>query len=160
MYNGRALCLFWEADLWLRPSWLMSTVQNPKKSCLAGWYRMPLWGRDCPLPALAALACLSPAGDGPVHSQLALLSPLFFESAWRWLGLFAGIQDCRIAIPQSGLLSQASSLRLPSGQSGPVHILNNAGHSSVSLPCLLVRDASIWAVAPQGVAVRHVICGF
>ena len=21
VYNGRALCLFWEADLWLRPSW-------------------------------------------------------------------------------------------------------------------------------------------
>ena len=28
---------------------------------------MPLCGRDCPLPALAALACLSPAGgwDSP-----------------------------------------------------------------------------------------------
>ena len=44
---------------------------------------MPLWGRDYPLPALAALACLSPAGDGPVHSRLALLSPLFSERAWQ-----------------------------------------------------------------------------
>ena len=35
VYNGRALCLFWEADLWLRPSWWMLTVQNPRKSWLA-----------------------------------------------------------------------------------------------------------------------------
>ena len=51
---------------------------------------MPLWGRDCPLPALAALACPSPVGDGPVRSQLALLSPLLCERAWWYvmLGLF------------------------------------------------------------------------
>ena len=30
-----AICLFWGADLWLRPSWQMSTVQNPKNSWLA-----------------------------------------------------------------------------------------------------------------------------
>ena len=50
---------------------------------------MPLWGRDCPLLALAALACLSPAEDRPVHSLLALLwyalSPLFYERAWQCL---------------------------------------------------------------------------
>ena len=40
---------------------------------------MPLWGRDCLLPALAALACLSLVGDGLVRSQLALLSPLFCD---------------------------------------------------------------------------------
>ena len=47
-------------------------------------------GADCPLPALAALACLSPAGYGLVCSQLALLRPLFCERAWRCLrlGLF------------------------------------------------------------------------
>ena len=27
-----AVCLFWGADLWLRPSQQMSTVQNPRKS--------------------------------------------------------------------------------------------------------------------------------
>ena len=31
----RAVCLFWGADLWLRPSQRMSTVQNAKKSWLA-----------------------------------------------------------------------------------------------------------------------------
>ena len=46
-----------------------------------------LSGADCPLLALAALACLSPAGDGPVHSWLALLSPLFCEQAWQCLRL-------------------------------------------------------------------------
>ena len=68
--------------------------------------------------------------------------------------------ECGIAIPQSGLLSQVSSLRLPSGHSGLVLILSNAALSSLSLPYLLVGDARVWAVAPLGVAVRHVICGF
>ena len=55
------------------------------RGCLSG-------GGDCPLLALAALACLSPAGDGAVCSQLALLSPLFCEWAWQCLrlGLFPG----------------------------------------------------------------------
>ena len=118
---------------------------------------MLLWGRGCPLPALAALACLSPAGDGLVRSQLALLSPLFCEHAWRWLGLFAGLRDNHLIV---WVLSQASSLRLPSEHSGPVLSLRNAARSSLSLPDLLVGDASLWAVAPLEVAVRHLICGF
>ena len=32
-------------------------------SLLAVWCRMPPWGHDCPLPALAALTCLSLTGD-------------------------------------------------------------------------------------------------
>ena len=53
---------------------------------------MPLWGRGCPLLALAAFAFLSLEGDGLVRSRLALLSPLFCEQAWRCLrlGLFMG----------------------------------------------------------------------
>ena len=43
---------------------------------------MPLWSREYPLLALAALACLSLAGYRPVRSRLALLSPLFCEWAW------------------------------------------------------------------------------
>ena len=46
-----------------------------------------LSGADCPLPALAALLCLSPVGDRPVYSRLALLSPLFCKWAWRCLRL-------------------------------------------------------------------------
>ena len=66
----------------------------------------------------------------------------------------------RVAIPQSGLLSQVSSLRLPLGQSGPVLTLSNAARASLSSPRLLVEDASVCAASPLGVAVGHVICGF
>ena len=120
---------------------------------------MLLWDCNYPLPALAALACLSLVEDGPVLSQLALLSPLFCERAWQWLGLFSGSRDSGIAIPQSRLLSQASSLRLPSRLSSLVLTLSNAARASLSSPYLVVGDASIWAAAPLGVAVRHVICG-
>ena len=65
-----------------------------------------------------------------------------------------------MAIPQSGLLSQASSLRLPSGHSDPVLTLSSAAGGSLSSPRLLVGDVSVWAAVPLGVAVRHVICGF
>ena len=65
-----------------------------------------------------------------------------------------------IAIPQSGLLSQVSSLRLPSEHSGRVLTLSNVAHASLFSPCLLVADASIWATSPLGIAVRHVIYGF
>ena len=100
---------------------------------------MPLWGCSCPLLALAALGCLSLAGDGLVLSQLALLSPLFCEQAWQCLRVRA---FHRIAIPQSGLLLQVSSLGLPSGHSGLVLTLSNAARVSLSSPCLLVGDES------------------
>ena len=64
-----------------------------QQSLLAVWYRMPVWGRDCPLPALAALTSLSPAVDGPVHSLLALLSPLFYELAWRCLSKVSKVKS-------------------------------------------------------------------
>ena len=32
---GCAVCLLWGADLWLRPSWWMSAVQDPRKTWLA-----------------------------------------------------------------------------------------------------------------------------
>ena len=64
-----------------------------------------------------------------------------------------------MAIPQSGLLSQVSSLRMPLGHSGPVLTLSNAAYASLSSPRLLVVDVSIWAASPLGVAVKHVICG-
>ena len=65
-----------------------------------------------------------------------------------------------IAIPQSGLLSQVSSLGLPLWNSGPVLTLSNAASASLSGPVLLVVDASGCAASPLGVAVRHVMYGF
>ena len=65
-----------------------------------------------------------------------------------------------LAIPQFGLLSHVSSLRLPSGHSGPVLTLSNAAGASLFSPCLLMVDASVWATSLLVIAVRHVICGF
>ena len=38
--------------------------------------------------------------------------------------------------------------------------LSNAARASLFSPYLLVADASVWAISPLGVAIRHVICGF
>ena len=67
---------------------------------------MLLWGRDCPLLALAALACLSPEGDVLVCSRLPLLSPLFCEQAWQW--------ECFLVFGNFSLF-----LRLPSWDGSP-----------------------------------------
>ena len=52
-----------------------------------------------------------------------------------------------VAIPQSGLLAQVSSLRLPSGHSGLVLTLSNAAGASLSSPHLLVVGAGICAAS-------------
>ena len=101
---------------------------------------MPLWGCDCPLLALAA--CHQ---RGMVCSRLVLFSPLFCARAWRCLWAF-----CAVAIPQSGLLAQVSSLRLPLGHSGPVLTLSNAARASLPSPRLLVVGAGICAASPLG----------
>ena len=93
----------------------------------------------------------------PVCSQLPLLTPLFCEQAW-WclsLALFAGV-----AIPGSGLLSHVSSLRLPSGHTGPVLTLSNAAHTSLPSSHLLGLDAGICTASMLGVTLGHAICGF
>ena len=128
--------------------------------------RLPLSGSGCSPPA-----SLPPVGHGPVRSQLALLwysvSPLFCERAWQCprLELFVGkfslsLSLFSLAIAQSGLLSHVSSLRLPSGHSGPVLPLSSVARTSLFSPRLLVVDPSVWATSPLGVAIRYVICGF
>ena len=105
---------------------------------------------------------LPPAGDGPVLRRLALLwncsVSLFCElpavcSSWL-------IFSFSLAIPQFKLVSHVSSLRLPSGHSGPVLTLSHATRSSPFSPHLLVADAGIWGTFLLEVAFRHVICGF
>ena len=58
------------------------------------------------------------------------------------------------------MLSNVSSLQLPSGYSGPALILSNAACSSPFRPHLLVVDAGVWGTFLLGVAFRHVICEF
>ena len=117
-------------------------------------------------------ACLPASGGGWACPQLAS-SPLvftqsFFSEEWAWqcprLGFFVGyfslsFLSLSLTIPQFGLLCHVSSLRLPSGHSGPVLTLSNAACASLSSLRLLVADASIWAASLVGVAVRHIICG-
>ena len=65
-----------------------------------------------------------------------------------------------LAIPQFGLLSHVSSLRLSSGHSGLLLTLSNATRPSPFHPCLLLVDTGVWGTFLLGVVVRHVICGF
>ena len=83
-----------------------------------------------------------------VCSQLVLFSPLF--CAWAWWYLRLGLAFRAVAIPQSGLLAQVSSVRLHSGHSGQILTLSNAARYSLSSPRLLVVDAGICAASPLG----------
>ena len=65
-----------------------------------------------------------------------------------------------VAIPQSGLLAQVSSLRLPSGHSGLVLALSNAACASLLSTRLLVADVGVCAASPLGVTVGHISVGF
>ena len=181
-----AICLLWGADLWLRPSWWMSTIQDPRKtwlatgSLLAVWKRMWSLGPRLPLAFWLWLLppCLSASGGGWAGPQPAS-SPLVFAQSFVLcvahqclrLELLAGkfflsfflsffFFPLSLAIPQFGLLSHVSALRLSSGHSGPVLTLSNAALASLFSPCLLIADTNIWAASPLGVAVRHKIYGF
>jgi len=55
-----------------------------------------------------------------------------------------------VAIPQSGLLAQVSSIRLPLGHSGPVLTLINAACASLPSSRLLVAGAGVCAPSPLG----------
>ena len=83
-----AMCHLWGADLWLQPSWHMSTVQDPRKTWLATgslltvWWRMlslgprlPLTGSGCCPPASLPLV------GGWASPQLAS-SPLAFTQSF------------------------------------------------------------------------------
>ena len=123
---------------------------------------MPSLGLSLPL---SPPPCLLPlAEDGPVRSQLALLwdRSVFCSGNGRLVPKFRAFPRLilSLAIPQFKLLSRISSLRLPSGHSGPVLTLSNANCSSQFSPHLLVADASIWGTFLLGVVFRHVICGF
>ena len=76
-----ALCLFWGAYLWLQPTRWMSTIQNLRKSLIRNWKLVCSLVGDALSGAefapfwfwLAPASTLPPAGDGPVHSRVALL---------------------------------------------------------------------------------------
>ena len=55
-----------------------------------------------------------------------------------------------VAIPQSGLLAQVSSLRLRSGHLGQILTLSNAASTSLPSHLLLVANAGICTASPLG----------
>ena len=112
-------------------------------------------------------ACLLASGGGWASPQRASSPLVFVQSFVLWAGrqylrleFFPGKFSLSLAIPQFGLLSHISSLRLPSGHSGLVLTLSNAAHASLFSPCLLEVEASVWATSSLGFAVRRLICGF
>ena len=80
-----ALCLFWRADLWLRPSRQMSTIQNLRKSLVRDWKPVCSLVGDALSEAQFApfSSHLPPASSGGwaglqlACSSLVLLSPSF-----------------------------------------------------------------------------------
>ena len=157
-----AVCLFWGADLWLRPSRQMSTIWNPKES----WLPMK---SACSLVDNASLGpWLPPSSSGCPHLPVSgrgwagMQSASSAQSFVLWVGLVVSSVRALhgIAIPPSGLLSLVSSFKLPLGHSALVLTLSNAAPASLPSPCLLVVDAGVCAVSLLGVAFRHVICGF
>ena len=117
------------------------------------------WGRTGPFP-LPPASCPQRgwAGPQPASTSLDLLRPLFCE----WPAVCSGrlIFSLSFAVPQFKLVTHKSSLRLPSGHSGPVLNLSNAAGSSPFHPQLLVANAGVWGTFLLGVAFRHIICGF
>ena len=95
----------------------------------------------------------------PASSSPELLSPFVLPTVGSVFRPVNFLSLC-LAIPQFKLLSHVSSLRLPSGHSGPVLTLSNAGRSSPFCPHLQVANAGIWGTFLLQVAFRHVICGF
>ena len=67
-----------------------------------------------------------------------------------------------LVIPQFGLLSHVSSLRLSTGHSGPILTLStdDAARTSLPSPRLLVADVSVWANSPLAVEIRCVVYVF
>ena len=106
-------------------------------------------------------------GKGPVCSPLALLwyllNPVFCEWARLQVGVFHRnflfSFFFSLVIPQFGLLSHVSSLRLSTGHSGPILTLStdDAARTSMPSPRLLVADVSVWADSPLAVEIRCVV---
>ena len=91
--------------------------------------------------------CLSPEGDG---LQPAISVPSFVLCMVLVVSYVRAF--CMVAIPQSGLLAQVSSLWLCVGRSSPIlkSTAARASHASLPSPHLLLANADICAASPLG----------
>ena len=111
---------------------------------------MSLWGCDCPLPALAACH-----RRRKVCSQLVLFRPLLCARAWQCLRAFRVV-----AIPQSGLLAQISSLCLPSGALWPDAYSKQCSPHLPAQPLRASGGRRRLHCSAGGVTFGLLICGF
>ena len=98
--------------------------------------------------------CLSPEGDG---LQLAISVPSFvlcIVLAVSYVRAF-----CMVAIPQSGLLAQVSSLWLHSGHSGPILKKHCSPRLPAQSPLASGGCRRLHCFSTGGVTVGLVICG-
>ena len=125
------------------------------------------WVSDAIRSGYHLYASLPPAG-GEACTQLASSPLVFTQSFVLQAGQieqpFTGrlsFLSLSLPIPQFGLLSHISSLRLSSGHSSPVLTLSTdyTSPTSLSSPRSLVAGVSVWATSPLAVVVRSIFCG-
>ena len=168
------------ADLWLQPSWQMSTIQDPRKFWLATgnlltvWCRMPVSGvKIAPCLLALAFACLSlflQWWEGPVCSLLA--PPLvFIQSFVLWEGQgtlgYSFLQESSLFLFFWFSLSGYPTVWVAISHYLPRIVLRalrlgpypkHANCASLSSLRSLVAVPSVWATSPLGIVVRHVFC--
>ena len=114
-------------------------------------------------------ACLPASSAGWIALLCCSLSPLFCERARKCLRLelFAGKFSLSFLFfsplsgyPRFGLLSHISSLRLPSGHSGPVLTLGNAATPACSTPTCWWRMQASGLLLLWELQIGAVISGF
>ena len=185
------MCLLWGADLRLWHSWQISTSRIPERrgyqwgAC--SWFggRCSLWGQDSSSPLPCNSGCCTTASlplqrKGPLW-QLSF-SPLLFAQSfvlWACQGSPYGVRTscgkgfgvvlffcfcfcfCLVSLARFGLLSHISSLRLSSGNSGPVFTLRTSDEACAfpASPHSLLVDASIGVTSLVVVVVRCIFCG-
>ena len=138
----------------------MVTVQSPKKSQLAKKPACSLvanvsLGLRLPFPSPSGSGCLSPEVDGlqPANSVPSfVLCTVLVVSYVRAFHV--------VAIPQSGLLAQVSSLWLHSGHSGPILVKQCSPHLPAQPPLASGGCRRLHCFSSGGVTPGLIICGF
>ena len=168
------------ADLWLQPSWQMSTIQDPRKFWLATgnlltvWCRMPVSGvKIAPCLLALAFACLSLFLQWREGLVCSLLAPplVFIQSFVLWEGQgtlgYSFLQESSLFLFFWFSLSGYPTVWVAISHYLPRIVLRalrlgpypkHANCASLSSLRSLVAVPSVWATSPLGIVVRHVFC--
>ena len=110
-------------------------------------------GLQLPLSSPYGSGCLSPAGDG---LQLAISVPSFVLCVILAVSYVRAF--CVVAIPQSGMLAQVSSLWLHLGHSGQILKKHLSPHLPAQPPLASSRCRHLRCFSAGGITVGLVIC--